>query len=203
MRKSILSLVAVGLSLTLLGCPPPEGGETKTDGDATSKPADGDDKGTEGDAGGEGDSGGETAPASSDPDISHVQVGQQYVYDMVAAGTKMQMVYKIKDITDGVITYETVTVMEIAGEMKEMPGAEAKWGEKVDAPVGDAPATENKSKDLGTESVKVGDMDFNCKVMETTVEGAGTTKTWSPMKPDGVMTWPMMTKSEKIGRAHV
>ncbi|MCA8921100.1 MAG: hypothetical protein KDD82_04785 [Planctomycetes bacterium] len=205
MKKSILSLVAVALSVTLLGCPPPEGGDSgKTDGgDATTKPTDGDGgettDGGEGTDGGDATDGGEAA-GGGDPDLSHVKAGQDYVYDMVAAGNKMKMIYRVSDVKDGVISYETVTVMNMGGEDKEMPsGQTMTWPMKVEGgETGEAPKVD--TKELPNETIKVGDMEFVCKVTETKTD-AGTTKTWMPMKPDGVMTWPMMVKSETTGGA--
>ena len=195
MKKTILSLVAVGLSLTLLGCPPPEGEDSgKTDGETT-KPADGDD----GEAGDGGETDGGEAAGGGDPDISHVKAGQDYVFESKAGGVTSKMIYRVKDVTDGVITYETVMVVDMGGEMKEMPGAEAKWPMKVEGEAtGEAPKVE--SKDLGEEKIKVGDMEFTCKVTETETSGMKS-KVWVPMKPAGVMTFPPMIKSETTGAA--
>ncbi|MGE0707445.1 MAG: hypothetical protein AB7N76_11140 [Planctomycetota bacterium] len=200
MRKLLCTAVILGLSGLLVGCPG-GGGKTKTGaktgaaktGDAKT----GDAKTGEGDAKtGDGEAAKTEEPKVEAPkgaDISHVKVGQVYVYksvtDMGGNKSESTMKYKVLEIKDGKIKYQTIVVA--AGN--EMPGGEAWWGEAAPAasPTGDAPKADVK---MTEESVEAGGQKWDCKVMETEASGSKS-KSWVPYK-NGVPTWPMYIKSE-------
>jgi len=175
MRKLFTTAIVCALSGALLGCPPPAGDnsaktttETPEGGEATTVPADGDAKPAEGDA-----EPAKDTKKSNGIDVSHVKPGQKYTYKM-DQGVEMTMVYEVKEVTPEAVKYAMTTIMNDAPvgppnevEFPLMPAATTEaTGE---APAGPEP--------VGTETITIGGIDFDCKIYET-----GGVKSWTAMK---------------------
>ena len=176
MRTTLIAL-ALGLSVALIGCPPPGGDAKTTDGgDSTSQPAD---------TGG-GETPAEPAAASkAEVDISHVKEGQKYHFKQVAGGQEMQQVWEVTGVTDAEVKYGITTV--VAGT--SMGPTEATWAipKPVEAPAAATPADAPEVK-MTEETVEIAGMSWACKVVES-----GGYKTWVPYKSD-MPTFPPYVK---------
>ena len=185
MRKTLSTVLVLGLSFALLGCPPSgdkkNGGGTDgaatggdaTDGGTDTKPANGD---KPADGGGD----------ALDVDISHVKKGQKYHYHMNNAGMEMDQVWEVTDITDAEIKYSLTTIMN--GKPLGDP-TPLSWPipKKVES-TGEA---DPNAKPPAEETITVAGKEWECWV----IEAAGT-KTWSPKKGK-YGTFPPIVKSMK------
>lgn len=198
--KKIVTALAVGIGLSLMGCPPGDqqgGGKTDTqatDGGAGTQPTDG---GEATSTGGE-TTGGETAPATpaaTKPDLSHVKAGQKYHYTMTNAGAPpMEMVYEVKEVGDNLVKYEISTIMDMGqGPAPVGPPTPQEWKYEVPA---DAPATttaEGPKAEISREKVTISGIEFDCMVVTS-----GNTKSWIPATGD-IATFPGIVKTQTDG----
>jgi hypothetical protein len=201
MRKSILTALVLGTSLTFLGCPPPEGGNK---GGETTPPAGGE---TTPPAGGEATppAGGETTPPAGETpatpteapkaqkvDLSHVKAGQKYVYKMEASGMEMQQIYEVAEVTDTTVKCKLHMLMKMPGATEfTAQGDPTPYDWAIPAPTGETtsaqPTTEVKTS---REKLSAGGQEWDCMVSES--QGS---KTWCPMKGD-MVTFPPYIKME-------
>ncbi|MDC3378862.1 hypothetical protein OAX78_01085 [Planctomycetota bacterium] len=171
MRKITSFLLAGGLTVALLGCPPPsdgtdgatdggEGGETPT-----STPADG-------------EGGGDAPVASSGPSLDHVSVGQKYKYAMQGG---IEQVWEVTAKADNSVNYTVTTVMggNAVGDPQEQV-----WQYTAPAATTDAPATDAPAAETSREAMTVSGVEFDCLVTTS-----GENKSWSTMTGDAV-TFP-------------
>ncbi len=207
MLKKIASTLVVGLAVSLMGCPPPANnqGTTPPAGGETTAPAGGD---TAAPAGGDtaAPAGGDAKPADTPaapkgPDLSHVKVGQKFVYAL--QGGSMEMVWEVTEVdaANFMVKYSTQTHMDM-GQGKQPVGdpTPSEWKHVVADTTATAPAdttTPQAKTEKGTH--KVGDMEFECLIVES--EAGGTkSKTWVPLsKGTDTPTFPGMLKSESNG----
>lgn len=197
MRKSIISAIVVGLSLAVVGCPPPADNSSSS----TNNPTDGGDTaatGGEGTDGGDATDGGESqpadggstdaAPADDNADLSHVKVGQKYVYEMP---NNMQSIWEVTEVGDNMVKYKTTMLMDM-GEGPAPVGepTEQEWtytkptGGTTGETTGEAPKTSR-------EEIEVSGVKFDCLVVESEAGGMKS-KSWASMSPgsDTVPTFP-------------
>jgi hypothetical protein len=129
MTKKIVCALAVGVGLSLMGCPPDSGKtggttnpstETKTG--TESQPTTTSDSGTTSETPKTTDAAPATesapstpsTPAATKPDLSDVKVGQKYYYTMTNPGAPaMKMVYEVKEVGDSNVKYEITTLMDM------------------------------------------------------------------------------------------
>jgi hypothetical protein len=187
--KKIICALAVGIGLSLIGCPPGPGGEG---GSGTG--------GGGGDAanGGGGGGGGDTAPADDKVELSHVKVGQKYTYTMSTPGAPpMQMVYEVKEVGPNFVKYTTQSLMDMGQGLSPVGDPQpTEW--KYEAPPTTAPTTtmDAPKVDQTREKVKVGDMEFHALVTTS-----GNTKSWTVMSgpSSNIPTFPLILKSQTDG----
>jgi len=133
---------------------------------------------------GEGDPpapGGDKEPIKAD--LSHVKAGQVYVYELDAAGTKIEMRYIVESVTDRAVKYVTVTV--VMGNESRSPATE--WLLPSEAPKAPPGAGDVKVR---RERIEVAGQSWESMVFES----SGTT-TWIPTK-GGLPTFPPLLKME-------
>jgi len=127
------------------------------------------------------------ARSGDGPDLSHVHVGQRYVFSMQ---NDMQQIWTVMEVGADFVKYEMAMIM--GGNPLGDPTTQ-EW--KYMAPVGpdpgqgqEAPRTDVK---LSRESVSIGGVEFDCLVAE-----ASGYKSWSTMTPgsDTVTTFPGIFK---------
>lgn len=142
--------------------------------------------------------------AAGTPDLSHVKAGQDWVFETRTQGMTMNMIYRVTDVSDGKVTYEVVTVIDMGGEKKEMPSGQSMTFPVEPAPeAAEAPANVH-TKELPNETIKVGNYSFDCKVSETEVPGQDmVSKVWIPTRPKGVATFPVVIKVETTGASEM
>lgn len=198
--KKIVCALAVGIGLSLMGCPPSDqgqGGGGGGDQQATgTQPTGGDQAATGGDQAATG--GGETAPstpAATKPDLSHVKVGQKYHYTMTNPGAPpMSMVYEVKEVGDNLVKYEISTIMDMGqGPAPVGPPTPQEWKYEVPATTTTTTTAEGPKAEISREKVTVSGIEFDCMV--TTV---GNSKSWVPATGD-IPTFPGIVKTQTDG----
>lgn len=117
-------------------------------------------------------------------DLSHVKVGQVYVYSLDASGTKMEMRYVVEQVDETSVTYRTETV--VAGNVSKTPATKWEFVEPKGG-VEKAPAPDVKTR---FEAYELEGESWEAMVVETN----GTT-TWIPYK-GGSPTFPPLFKAE-------
>ncbi len=128
------------------------------------------------------------APQAGDgPDLSHVKVGQRYVYQMQ---NDMQMVWTVKEVGPGLVKYETSIVMGGAPIGDPTP---QEW--RYVAPVGNQAAPQQADVKTSRETIKIGEMVLDCLVSE-----ASGYKSWVSMSPgsDTLWTFPGAVKTVQL-----
>ena len=132
-----------------------------------------------------GDAGPESAARDSAAgDLSHVKVGQVYVYELEAGGTKMQMKYIVEKVDATSVHYGTEVI--VAGNTSKSPSTIWKAPDPKDAKA-TPPAKDAKTRFEAYE--------FQGESWETmVVESSGTT-TWILLK-GGAPTFPPFVKTE-------
>lgn len=192
--KKIISALAVGIGLSLIGCPPAPQGSDKTPGTDTTPPAAGTDT---------------TPPPADAPktdapaeklDLAHVKAGQKYTYKMTNAGAPaMEMVYIVKEVGPDFVKYQTQTLMDMGQGLNPV-------GDPTDAPewkYTPAPATtttqttDAPKADIAYEEVTVSGIKFNAMVVTS-----GNTKSWMSMSGSGkstIPTFPGVLKTQTDG----
>jgi len=209
MRKTAISTVVLSLSLAFIGCPPAENGDGGDSGksDAEGGDAEGGDAengGGDADSGDadSGDDGGDTA--SQDADLSHVEVGQKYVYETMGGG---QQVWEVTKVEPNKVTYDMITMADMGtGELQPVGDPmEQTWEWKVPEATGEETTGETAdTPDVTKEMITVSGVEFTTFVMEQ----AGS-KTWMNVNPGSdpadfgeevvVMRFPLTIKSESGG----
>jgi endonuclease YncB( thermonuclease family) len=132
---------------------------------------------------GEGDPPAPLEKEASKADLSHVKVGQEWIYDMDAGGTKLEMRYVVESVGPRSITYSTVTV--VAGSSTRSPAMEWVIPEKV------AEAPDPK----GDVKIRHERIEIAGRTWETMVSEANGTSVWIPTK-NGLPTFPPFVKME-------
>lgn len=187
--KKIICALAVGIGLSLIGCPPgPSGGE----GGSGTPPAGGGDAPATG--------GGDAAPAAGDDkvDLSHVKVGQKYTYTMSTPGAPpMQMVYEVKEVGPNFVKYTTQSLMDMGQGLNPVGDPQpTEW--KYEAPATTTPTTTTDAPKVEQtrEKVKVGSMEFHALVTTT-----GNNKSWTVVSGpnSNIPTFPLILKSQTDG----
>lgn len=196
--KKIVCALAVGVGLSLMGCPPGDQGAgtgTGTGTEAGTQPT-----GTETPTSTEaGSGGGETAPtaapAATKPDLSHVKAGQKYHYTMTNPGAPpMEMVYEVKEVGDNLVKYEISTIMDMGqGPAPVGPATPQEWKYEVPAAAPTTTTAEGPKAEISREKVTVSGIEFDCMV--TTV---GNSKSWVPATGD-IPTFPGIIKTQTDG----
>ncbi len=194
--KKIVSALAVGIALSLMGCPPSDNsGQTTPPTDGAAQPTDGAAAPTDG---------GETAaptgettstPAATKPDLSHVKAGQKYHYTMTNPGAPpMEMVYEVKEVGDNLVKYEISTIMDMGqGPAPVGPPTPQEWKYEAAPAAATTTTAEGPKAEISREKVTVSGIEFDCMV--TTV---GNTKSWVPATGD-LPTFPGIVKTQTDG----
>lgn len=188
--KKIVCALAVGVGLSLIGCPPSQPG-TGTEGGSAP---------TGNTEGGAAPTGGDTAaPADDKVDLSHVKVGQKYTYTMSTPGAPpMQMVYEVKEVGPNFVKYTTQSLMDMGQGLAPVGDPQpTEWKYEAPAattttpPPADAPKVEQTR-----EKVKVGSMEFHALVTTT-----GNNKSWTVVSGpnSNIPTFPLILKSQTDG----
>lgn len=127
------------------------------------------------------------APGGKEPikaDLSHVKVGQEWVYEMEAGGMKLEMRYVVEGLSEKAVTYSTVT--KVAGTESSSPPTE--WLIPTEPPK--APAPGGVDVKISKERIEIAG-----RTWETMVFEHNDTKTWIPTK-DGLPTFPPFVKMD-------
>ena len=118
------------------------------------------------------------------PDLSHVRVGQRYVFSMNASGTEMQMIFEVTGVTQVSVSYLTRTLMKMPGQSKL-----SQVGDPTPAEVNYAAGDSSHSNVRQTrETIQAAGEAWDCIVYE--VDGS---RTWVPQR-NGQATWPPCVK---------
>jgi hypothetical protein len=136
------------------------------------------------------------AEADDEADLSHVSVGQVYVYEMSGG---MVSEWTVDAVETNKVTYTTVNKMDMGQGLQPLGDpAQQAWEYVVPESTGEA--SDEPKPETSRESVTVGGIEFDCLVVES--EAGGTqSKTWATMSPgsETVATFPGVVKSVANG----
>lgn len=130
-------------------------------------------------------------------DLSHVQVGQRYVFEMQ---NDMQTTWQVTEVGRGTVKYQAIMQMDM-GEGMTTVGDPTMQEWAYVPPVGDYLTGDLPELPTRHEQVEVSGVTFDCLVVES--EGSGmTSKSWATMTPgsDSVPTFPGALRVEVDGR---
>lgn len=137
-----------------------------------------------------GDEAPESKPESSSAgDLSHVKVGQVYVYELEAGGVKMQMNYVVEKVEGTSVHYSTETV--VAGMTTKGPVTTWKTADPKAAPA--KPPANNVKTRFET-------FEFQGESWQTMVVESDGSTTWVLLK-GGAPTFPPFVKTEGASKA--